>query len=193
LYVADFSFIFIVKTKMSEIAVNIPDEILLNKIYLIREQKVMLDKDLSLLYGVKPRRLREQVKRNITRFPSNFMFQLTEEEANIMVSHFATPSKQLLGGSLPYVFTEHGILMLSNVLKSDQAIQVSIRIIEIFVKLREVHLNYNQLRSEIDQIKHQLGNQDKNIELIFNYFEELLSQKEKLHIPIGFKIGANGH
>ena len=97
----------------------------------------MLDRDLAELYGVKSIRLREQVKRNQERFPENFMFQLTEKEVEKMVSQNAIPSKQHLGGYLPYAFTEHGVLMLANVLKSNQAITMSIRIIEIFVKLRK--------------------------------------------------------
>ena len=86
-------------------SITIPDEVIISKIYLIRGQKVMIDRDLAELYGVEARRLREQVKRNIGRFPQNFMFQLTEEETENMVSQNATPSKQHLGGHLPYVFT----------------------------------------------------------------------------------------
>lgn len=92
----------------------IPDELVMNKIYLIRRQKVMLDKDLAVLYDIQPIRLREQVKRNINRFPENFMFPLSEKEAELMVSQNAIPSRKHLGGSLPYVFTEHGVLMLAN-------------------------------------------------------------------------------
>ena len=117
---------------MSNIStVAVPDELVMNKIYFIREQKVMLDEDLTILYDVKAIRLREQVKRNYLRFPENFMFQLTEEEVETMVSQNAIPSKQILGGYFPYAFTEHGVLMLSNVLKNEQAIKMSIRIIEI--------------------------------------------------------------
>lgn len=105
----------------------------------------MLDRDLAELYGVKPIRLREQVKRNLKRFPSNFMFLLTEKETEIMVSQNAIPSKKHLGGRLPYVFTEHGVLMLANILKSDAAVQMSIRIIEIFVKLRELLLTHKEI------------------------------------------------
>ena len=114
------------------------DEIILNKIYYIRKQKIMLDRDLAELYGVQAIRLREQVKRNLDRFPSNFMFQLTAKEVKAMVSQNAIPSKQQLGGFLPYAFTEHGVLMLASVLKSKQALDVSIRVIEIFVKMREM-------------------------------------------------------
>jgi hypothetical protein len=102
----------------------IPDETIINKIFLIRGQKVMLDRDLAELYGVKSIRLREQVKRNIDRFPDRFMFQLTDNEVVFMVSQNAIPSKKHLGGSLPYAFTEHGVLMLANVLKSGKAIQM---------------------------------------------------------------------
>jgi len=105
---------------------------------MIREQKILIDKDLAELYGVIAIRLREQVKRNKNRFPENFMFQLSEKEVEDMVSQNAIPSKQSLGGTLPYAFTEHGVLMLSNVLKNERAIQMSIQIIEIFVRMRQI-------------------------------------------------------
>jgi hypothetical protein len=143
-----------------------------------------------LLYGVKPIRLREQVKRNLTRFPGHFMFQLTEVEVELMVSQNAIPSKGHLGGALPYAFAEHGVLMLANVLKSEQAIQVSIRLIEVFVKLREAIVNHMELKLEIEKIKKKLNNTDKNIELVFSYFDEMLEKRTK-HKPlkkIGFKI-----
>jgi len=92
----------------------IPAEVIERKIYLMRGQKVMLDKDLAVLYGVKPIRLREQVKRNIRRFPDDFMFQLNEKEIDFMVSQNAIPSRKYLGGSQPYVFTEQGVAMLSS-------------------------------------------------------------------------------
>jgi hypothetical protein len=102
---------------------RVADEEIVSKIYLVRGQKIMLDRDLAELYGVETRRLNEQVKRNHYRFPQNFMFKLTEEEAEMMVSQNAIPSKQVLGGSLPNAFTEHGVLMLANVLKSHNAIE----------------------------------------------------------------------
>ena len=123
--------------KMSK-SIAIPDEVVMNKIYLIREHKVMLDRDLAELYGVKAIRLREQVKRNQERFPENFMFQLTEKEVENMVSQNAIPSKQHLGGYLPYALQNNGVLMLANVLKSERAITMSLRIIEIFVKFRGI-------------------------------------------------------
>jgi hypothetical protein len=166
----------------------IPDEVVMNKIYLIREHKVMLDRDLAELYGVKAIRLREQVKRNQERFPENFMFQLTEMEVENMVSQNAIPSKRHLGGYLPYAFTEHGVLMLANVLKSEQAITMSIRIIEIFVKLREVLLTHKDILLKLEQLEKTAVRQDGDIKLIFKYLRELLNPPTEPMRKIGFKI-----
>ncbi|MCD6020105.1 MAG: hypothetical protein K0S53_3226 [Bacteroidetes bacterium] len=166
----------------------VPEEVILNKIYLIRNQKVMLDKDLAELFGVKSIRLREQVKRNAMKFPAHFMFQLTEIEAEIMVSQNAIPSKSHMGGYLPYAFTEHGVLMLANVLKSELATKVSIKIIELFVKLREMLVTNSELRTEVEKIKRKLDNQDKNMEVVFRYLDELLEKKEIRRTRIGYKL-----
>jgi len=104
----------------------IPVEVIERKIYLIRGHKVMLDKDLASLYDVKPIRLREQVKRNLKRFPDDFMFQLNDQEIDSMVSQNAIPSRKHLGGYNPYVFTEQGVAMLSTVLNSDRVIELNI-------------------------------------------------------------------
>ena len=165
----------------------IPDEVVMSKIYLVRDKKVMLDRDLAELYHVRPIRLREQVKRNRERFPSNFMFQLTEEEAGFMVSQNAIPSKKHLGGHLPYVFTEHGVLMLANVLKSEKATQMSIRIIEVFIKLREMLLTHKDLLSKVNELEAKVSNQDKSIKQIFAYLKELIQEKDQPREPIGFK------
>ena len=122
---------------------SLSEEMLVNKIFHLRGAKVMLDKDLAELYGVKPIRLREQVKRNRKRFPKKFMFRLTRKEADMLVSQNAIPSLKHLGGYLPFAFTEHGILMLANVLKSGRAMQMSVRIIEVFVKMREMLLAHS--------------------------------------------------
>ena len=169
---------------------NIPDEILLNRIYKIRDQKVMLDKDLAELYDVKPIRLREQVKRNPERFPLNFMFQLTPEEALNMVSQNAIPSKQQLGGTLPYAFTEHGILQLSNVLRSERAIAMSIRIIELFVKLRETMLLHKDVSLLVEQIEKRLGKQDEKIGSLIRYLRKFKEKDEVPRTMIGFKTGS---
>ena len=157
----------------------IPDEIITNKIYFIRNTKVMLDRDLAELYNVDSRALRQQVKRNIDKFPEHFMFRLTEIEVELMVSQNAIPSKKALGGSLPYAFTEHGILQLSNVIKSERATQMSIKIIEIFVSLREFLTDNLKVKEEIEEIKKKLANQNKNIELVFSYLDEMMEKKDK--------------
>ena len=174
--------------------VMLPDEVITNKIYLIRGEKVMLDRDLAELFNVKAIRLREQVKRNIEKFPVHFMFRLTNEEVEIMVSQNAIPSKQHLGGSLPYVFTEHGVLQLANVLKSGRAIQVSIKIIEVFVKMREMLTDTLTLKLDIEAIKKKLENHDKNIELVFSYLDELMEKRESPspRTRIGYKLPKKG-
>lgn len=166
------------------------DEVLLNRIYLIRGQKVMLDKDLADLYDVKAIRLREQIKRNPGRFPINFMFQLSPEEALNMVSQNAIPSKQQLGGTLPYAFTEHGILMLSNVLRSERAIGMSIRIIEIFVKLRETLLLHKDVAMLVEQVENRLLKQDEKIDVLFTYLKKFIEKEELPRNIIGYKTKA---
>jgi hypothetical protein len=155
----------------------IPNEVITNKIYFIRNQKVMLDRDLALLYAVETKKINQQVKRNISRFPENFMFQLDETEYENLKSQIVTSS---WGGTRksPYVFTEHGILQLANVLRSERATQVSIKIIEIFVSLRELLTDRLNLKLELEQIKKKLVNHDKNIELVFSYLDELIEKRE---------------
>ena len=150
----------------------------------------MLDRDLAELYGVPTRRLREQVKRNQDSFPKNFMFQLTDEEVEVMLAHKAIPSRRNLGGNMPYVFTEHGVLMLANVLRSEQAIKVSIKIIEIFVRLREMLTDNSALRKAIEKIERKTDNNTKNIELVFQYIDQLLEEKSNptKRESVGYKL-----
>jgi hypothetical protein len=166
----------------------IPNEVITNKIYFIRNQKVMLDRDLAALYEVETKRINEQIKRNSARFPENFMFQLNEIEYENLKSHFATSS---WGGSrkLPYAFTEHGVLQLANVLKSERATQMSIKIIEVFVSLRDYLLTNLNLKIEVEAIKKKLVNHDKNIELVFSYLDELIEKREDKteRTKIGYK------
>ena len=132
----------------------------------------MIDNDLAELYSVPTKRLNEQVARNIERFPEDFMFKLTEEEFKNLKSQFATSS---WGGTrkLPNVFTEHGVLMLSSILNSKQAIQVNIQIMRIFSRVRQILNENNILQLEIEKIKNHLHNQDMNIEIVFRYLDEL--------------------
>jgi len=174
-----------------EVEVLIPDEIITNQIYYIREQKVMLDRDLAKLYGVETKRLKEAVKRNVERFPEDFMFEMTKIELEIWRSQIATSISDNMGlRHLPYCFTEQGVAQLSSVLNSKKAISVNIQIIRIFTKLRRILSDNTELRLEIEQIKSKLNNHNQNIELVFKYLDELIEKKEtqKPMDKIGYRI-----
>ena len=171
---------------MNKGLVDIKQTLIEQKIFLIRGQKIMLDKDLAELYSVKSIRLREQVKRNLERFPSDFMFQLNESEARMMVSQNAIPSKKHLGGHLPYAFTEHGILMLSSVLNSKNAIQINIQIMRTFTKLRELMVAHKDLRKKIEAIERKY---DCQFQEVFTAIRKILypPRPPKPKIPFGFQ------
>jgi len=155
-----------------------------SRIFTLQGKEVMLDRDLAELYQVKARRLREQVKRNSKRFPDDFMFQLNESEVETMVSQNAIPSKQHLGGSLPYVFTEQGVYMLATVLKSDVAIEVNIAIIRTFAKLREFSKYYNALAKKIMEVERK---SDKQYKELTKALEELINESKIVEsTTIGF-------
>jgi len=164
----------------------IPDEVVISKIYYLRDKKVMLDSDLSELYGVETRVLNQQVKRNAERFPEDFMFQLTSEQWENLKSQNATSS---WGGrrTLPYVFTEQGVAMLSSVLNSRVAINVNIQIIRVFTKMREMLLTHKDLLIEMEEIRKKVTGQDEKIELIFNYLKQFIKDQETPREPVGFK------
>jgi hypothetical protein len=168
--------------------ITIPDEIITSKIYLIRGQKVMLDRDLAELYGVTTGNLNKAVGRNIKRFPDDFMFELNQKEFDDLRSQFGTSK---WGGTRkpPKAFTEQGVAMLSGVLNSDRAIAVNIQIIRVFTKIREVLTDTLNLKLEIEEIKKKLSNQSKNIELVFSYLDELIEKKESPRKQIGYKKG----
>jgi len=165
----------------------IPDNILVNKIYELRGLKVMLDSDLAELYGVETKVLNQSIRRNIERFPNDFMFELTAEEWESLRSQFVT-SKKGRGERtyLPHVFTEHGILTLSSVLNSRQAIQVNIQIVRIFSRIRQFIIDSGSLKLEIEEIKQKAFNQCKNIELVFSYLEKLIDKKIGPRKRIGY-------
>jgi hypothetical protein len=172
-------------------SILVPDERIMDKIYLIRDQKVMLDRDLAELYGVETKRLKEAVKRNLFRFPADFMFELTKEEFTNWRTQFATSNSDRMGlRYAPMVFAEHGVLMLSSVLNSRKAIQVNIQIMRIFTRIRTMFTDTLSLKLEIETIKKKLQNQDKNIELVFSYLDELITKQENKppRKPIGYKI-----
>ena len=135
---------------------TISEELISSKIYLIRGQKVMLDRDLAEMYDVETKRLKEQVKRNIERFPPNYMFELTKEENNVLRSQNATLKQGQHSKYSPYVFSEHGVLMLSNVLKSSRAIETSIRIIDVFIKLREMIISQKDILLKLEQLDNKI-------------------------------------
>lgn len=164
----------------------IPDELLMHKIYLIRGQKVMLDRDLAELYGVETKRLNEQVKRNMLRFPADFMFRLTKKELENLKSQFATSS---WGGirKLPLAFTEQGVAMLSGVLNSETAIRVNIRIIRVFTKMREVLLTHKDILLQLEKMEHKMAGHDEDIAVIFDYLKQLLHPPAAPRPKIGFR------
>ena len=168
--------------------IAIPEEIITSKIYLIRDKKVMLDEDLAQLYNVPTGVLNQAVKRNKNRFPDDFMFQVTKEEFDMLISQFVISS---WGGrrKLPNAFTEQGVAMLSGVLHSERAITVNIQIMRVFTKVREILTDNLSVRFEIEEIKKQLVNHDKNIELVFSYLDELIEKHDnpKPRKAIGFK------
>jgi hypothetical protein len=170
--------------------VSIPDEIITSKIYLVRGQKVMLDNDLAELYKVETRRLNEQVKRNIDRFPEDFMFQLTEDEWNNLKSQFATSSLENWGGrrKLPYAFTEHGVLMLSSVLNSKRAIAVNIQVMRVFTRIREMLLSNKEILLKLEQLDRKVERHDEDVDVIFKYLRKLLNPENPPRTRIGFKI-----
>ena len=160
--------------------------------YLIRGQKVMLDEDLSALYQVETKRLKEQVKRNLSRFPEDFMFELNKSEFENWRSQFATSNSDKMGLRYkPFCFTEHGVLMLSSVLNSTKAIQVNIQIMRIFTQMRKLLSDNSEFRLTLEELRKKTENNTKNIEVVFQYLDELIekTEEQKPRTLIGFKIG----
>ena len=164
----------------------IPMERIEKKIYLIRGQKVMLDRDLADLYGVETRQLKRQVRRNIERFPEDFMFVLNDEEMDLLVCHFGTPLRSYFGGARPYAFSEHGILMLSSVLKSKIAVQINIRIMRIFSKLRQFLSSHKELAQKLEKIERRVGKHDSEIQAVFAVIRKFMVPPVKKKNRIGF-------
>ena len=163
----------------------IPDEKIEKAIYLIRGEKVMLDHDLALLYGVETKVLNRAVKRNLQRFPSDFMFQLTAEEADRLRCQIGT-SNEGRGGRryLPYVFTEQGVAMLSSVLNSERAILVNIEIMRAFVKLRQMLASNAELSRRLDELE---SKYDKHFRVVFDAIRQLMATPARGRKEIGFR------
>lgn len=166
----------------------IPSEWIQKRIYLIRNQKVMLDSDLADLYGVPTKRLNEQVKRNIERFPKDFMFRLTKKEKNEVVAKCDHPAKLKFSVSLPYAFTEHGAVMLASVLNSPKAIEASIIVVKAFVRLREILSTHKELAQKLKELELKIESHDGAIATIFEAINQLIVSPEKPKRRIGFGV-----
>ena len=151
---------------------QILDEAIINQIYYLRGQKVMLDTDLANLYEVETKQLKRQVRRNAERFPDDFMFELTSEEYYVSRSQNGTLKQGNNIKYSPMVFTEQGVAMLSSILNSSRAIKVNIQIIRVFTHMRQLLTDNTEVRLEIEKIKSKLNNQDKNMEIVFRYLDE---------------------
>lgn len=163
---------------------------IVEKIYIIRGQKIMLDRDLAEMYGVETGVLNQAVKRNISRFPEDFMFQLDNEEYKSLISQIVISKKVGRGGirKLPYAFTEQGVAQLSSVLRSETAIQVNIQIIRVYTKMKQLLLDNKDLWLKIEKIEKALLIKDEEVQAIFKLLKKLLVKEEKSRQPIGFKV-----
>jgi phage regulator Rha-like protein len=181
---------------MSETGDNyiIPDVIVMNKILMIRNIKVMLDRDLADLYGIETKRLKEAVRRNISRFPEDFMFEMTKEEFQNWRTQIASSNSEKMGLRYSlFCFTEQGVAMLSSVLNSERAIQVNIRIIRIFTNMRALLANQKEILQKLEQLENNDLAQDEKIKLIFNYIRQIEVTKKQLNEQknrpkLGYKI-----
>ena len=167
---------------------TIPDEIIVSKIYMIRGIKVMLDRDLAVLYTVETKRLKEAVRRNIARFPEDFMFELTNEEFNEWRMNFSKSQSDKKGlRHPPFAFTEHGVLMLASVLNTPTAIQASIKVVRAFVRLREILSTNQELCRKLRDLEEKV---DRKFSIVFKIFDELMKPPDLIQRPeVGFKIG----
>lgn len=166
----------------------VPQQIIESKIYLLRGKKVMLDRDLATLYGVETRTLNQAVRRNINRFPEDFMFQLTMEEMENWKSQIVISNKEKMGlRKRPYAFTENGVAMLSSVLSSERAVEVNIQIMRTFTRLREMILTHKELAHKLAQLERKIGKHDDEIKTIFNAIRQLMVPPEPKRRKIGFR------
>ncbi|MGH7825534.1 MAG: ORF6N domain-containing protein [Candidatus Binatia bacterium] len=167
----------------------VPTERIERLIVLIRGHKVMLDADLAELYGVETRALTQAVKRNLSRFPADFMFQLSDEEAELLRSQIVI-SKKGRGGRryLPYAFTEQGVAMLSSVLNSERAVEINIEIMRAFVRLREMLLSHKDLARKLDALERKFESHDVHIRSLFEAIRQLMTPPEPPKRKIGFLV-----
>jgi hypothetical protein len=173
--------------KKPSIALALPDPDIVNRIFVTRGQKVMIDRDLAEMYGVETRVLKQAVRRNITRFTDDFMFEMTPEELDHWRSQTVISNADKMGlRYAPFCFTEQGVAMLSSVLKSETAIQVNIQIIRVFAKMKQVLLDNKDLMLKMEQLEKTVSKHDKEILAIFNAVKKLIEQPPIPREPIGF-------
>jgi len=168
---------------------EINEQLIVERVLVIRGVKIMLDKDLAEMYGVSTAALNQAVKRNISRFPDDFMFQLSSESFKSLISQNVISKRIGRGGTrkLPYAFTEQGVAMLSSVLNSETAIQVNIQIIRVFTKIKQLLHENKELFSKIEKVEKQLTNHDKDLQNIFTILKKLISIPDSTkRNPIGF-------
>ena len=175
------------KTEMGRTEI-ISTERIEKKIYLIRNQKVMIDRDLAEIYGVTTKRLNQQVKRNKGRFPLDFMFQLTSAEKEEVVTNCNHLKNLKYSPNLPYAFTEHGAVMLATVLNSSRAVEISIFVVRAFIKLREILSTHKELAQKLKELELKIDSHDRHIQTIFEVINQLLTPPEKPKKKIGFTI-----
>ncbi len=161
-------------------------QVVVSKIFLLRGQRVMLDADLAELYGVTTKRLNEQVKRNVDRFPEDFMFQLNAEEKVEVVANCDHLGRLRYSSSLPYAFTEHGALMLGNVLKSPRAVEVSLLVVRAFVQIREMLSAHKDISAKLDQLERKLSSHDQAIAGVIDAIRQLMTPPAPTRRGIGF-------
>lgn len=166
----------------------IPDEIVMNKIYILRDMRIMVDRDLAELYGVETKRLKEAVRRNMQRFPSDFMFEMNDEEFRNWRTQNASSNSEVMGLRYhPFCFTEQGVTMLSCILNSERAIAVNIQVIRIFTKMRELLLTNKEVLLQLEMLEKQVLKNKIDIQSIFSALRQLINPTPKPRKQIGFK------
>ena len=162
-----------------ELQALVVEQKILNRIYVVRGEKIMLDRDLAELFGIETRVLKQAVKRNMARFPKDFMFEMTSKEIDSLVSQNVIPSKSYFGGAVPFCFTEQGVTMLSCILNSKTAIEVNLRVVRVFVKMREYALTHKEILLQLVKLEKEVKGNSKDIENIFMVLKELLEKQSK--------------
>jgi len=166
----------------------VPSEYIEQRIFYIRDVKVMVDRDLAELFEVETKYLNRQVKRNSERFPTEFMFQLNQKEKDELVTNWHRFESLKHTNALPYVFTENGVAMLSTILRSERAVKMSVFIIKTFVRLRELITSNEELKQKIEELELKY---DKQFQVIFDVVKQLIEKEDKPRNPIGYKLQSN--